>query len=304
MRVKCASEIYAPAVGVPHFQPIGFGRCGCGILLQEYDHERRRLVGAARTLLARGAAGDALVEGPNLYRRAGWYYLMLAEGGTGWNHGISMARAWAITGPYALDPQPAILTTRDDPDVPLQKAGHGELVETEGGEWFLAHRASRPISTPDGRRFCVLGRETCLQPVEWTEDGWLRLASGATTPATEVRIPGATTPATEVAIPHATPQPPATTVRDDFDQPRLAAEWSSLRQAATPDWADLAARPGWVRLRGRESVASLFAQSLLARRLTEPVAVASTGLDFRPTHFSQQAGWCSGTTRARTTTCG
>lgn len=249
-----------------------------GILLQEYDHQRRRLVGAARTLLTRGAAGDALVEGPNLYRRGGWYYLMLAEGGTGWNHGISMARARAITGPYELDPTPAILTTRDDPGGPLQKAGHGELVETESGDWFLAHLASRPTVTPDGQRFCMLGRETCLQPVEWTADGWLRLASGATTPATEVRIPGAT------------PQPPRTTVRDDFDQPRLDAEWSSLRQAADPDWADLAARPGWVRLRGRESVESRFEQSLLARRLTEPVAVASTGLDFRPTHYSQQAG--------------
>jgi phosphoribosyl 1,2-cyclic phosphodiesterase len=59
-------------------------------------------------------AKPALTEGPNLYKRNGWYYLMLAEGGTGWNHGISMARSRSITGPYELDPQESVLTSRDD----------------------------------------------------------------------------------------------------------------------------------------------------------------------------------------------
>ncbi len=84
---------------------------------------------------------DVSIEGPNLYKRNGWYYLMLAEGGTGWNHGISLARSRSVTGPYELDPFPSILTAWDDASLPLQKAGHGELVETPGGEWYLAHLA-------------------------------------------------------------------------------------------------------------------------------------------------------------------
>jgi xylan 1,4-beta-xylosidase len=138
-----------------------------------------------------------LTEGPNLYKRDGWYYLMLAEGGTGWNHGIAMARSKNILGPYELDPQPSVLTSRDDATLTLQKAGHGELVETPAGEWYLAHLASRPLKTGAGKNpaspdktasaevhaghRCVLGRETCLQSAEW-RDGWLRLAVGGTKP--------------------------------------------------------------------------------------------------------------------------
>jgi xylan 1,4-beta-xylosidase len=126
-----------------------------GIVAQEYDYKQGRLVGPMTNVLAK----PVLTEGPNIYKRDGWYYLMLAEGGTGWNHGISMARSRCITGPYELDPQESVLTSRDDESLPLQKAGHGELVETRFGERYLAHLASRPIM-PERR--CMLGRETCL----------------------------------------------------------------------------------------------------------------------------------------------
>ena len=83
-----------------------------GIVLQEYDPVQRKLVGPLHKILEKNRI---LTEGPNLYKRNGYYYLMLAEGGTGWNHGISMARAKSITGPYELDPQPSVMTTRDLP---------------------------------------------------------------------------------------------------------------------------------------------------------------------------------------------
>ena len=172
-----------------------------GIVIQEYDPKTRRLVGPMTKILEKK---NILCEGPNLYKHDGWYYLMMAEGGTGWTHGISMARSKNVLGPYELDPQPLVLTARDDVSLPLQKAGHGELVETPAGEWYLAHLASRPLKTgaplnpnsPDksdiaaqhaGHR-CVLGRETCLQRVEW-RDGWLRLATGGTKPQTEIPAP-------------------------------------------------------------------------------------------------------------------
>jgi xylan 1,4-beta-xylosidase len=244
-----------------------------GIVVQEYDPKARKLIGPMTRILAK----PVLTEGPNLYKHNGYYYLMLAEGGTGWNHGISMARAKRITGPYELDPQASVLTSRDDYGLPLQKAGHGELVETRAGEWYLAHLASRPI-TPERR--CVLGRETCLQKVEWSPDGWLRLAGGGHHP--RVSWPE---PAGLPAKPF-----PAGPERDHFDSPKLDPNWNSLRVPVEASWLTLTERPGWLRLRGRDSQHSLFEQSLLARRVQHLHFAAETCLEFSPTHFTQMAG--------------
>lgn len=244
-----------------------------GIVLQEYDHAQRRLIGPMTNILAK----PMLIEGPNLYKRAGCYYLMLAEGGTGWNHGISMARAQAITGPYELDPQASVLTSRDDPSLALQKAGHGELVETQCGEWFLAHLASRPVGP---RRRCMLGRETCLQKVVWSDDGWLRLAHGGHRPRVAVDGPAGL----------GETRWPMTPARDDFNALELAAQWTALRGPIDKSWLSLGERPGWLRLRGRESVHSLFDQSLVAQRLTSVCCIAETCVEFSPTHFTQMAG--------------
>lgn len=246
-----------------------------GIVVQEYDHVCRQLVGPMTKILAK----DVLTEGPNLYKRDGWYYLLLAEGGTGWNHGISMARSRALTGPYELDPQASVLTTRDAPDCPLQKAGHGELVQTPAGAWYLVHLASRPIEAGGVRR-CILGRETCLQRVTWSADGWLRLAAGGTRPQLTVAAPSALA---------AHPWPAASTL-DDFDASQLDDTWSSPRGPIEAHWASLTERPGWLRLRGRESLHSLFHHSLVAKRLTEQRCTARTLLEFQPTHFTQSAG--------------
>jgi xylan 1,4-beta-xylosidase len=244
-----------------------------GIVLQEYDAAARRLIGPMTNILAK----SVLTEGPNLYKRNGWYYLMLAEGGTGWNHGISMARSRSITGPYELDPQQSVLTARDNYGLALQKAGHGELVETPAGEWYLAHLASRPLGV---ERRCVLGRETCLQKVVWSDDGWLRLAGGG-------HHPRESWPAPAGASEHRWPIAPE---RDGFDGKSLDLSWSTLRVPADDSWITLRERPGWLRLRGRDSVHSLFEQSLVAKRVCDVRCTAETCLEFAPTHFTQMAG--------------
>ncbi|MEZ0215547.1 MAG: glycoside hydrolase family 43 protein [Rariglobus sp.] len=265
-----------------------------GIVAQEYDPITQRLTGPVHELLRKE---NILCEGPNLYKENGYYCLLLAEGGTGWNHGISMARSKSITGPYELDPAEAVLTTRHAPDQPLQKAGHGELVQTPAGEWWLAHLCSRPLRTgaaanpgsPDktasaaahaGDR-CVLGRETALQRVVWNEDGWLRLAHGGVLPEVELPAPA--------GLP-VTPWPPLP-ARTDFAGPAaLDPRWQSLRRPMDARWASFAARPGWLRLAGGESPYSLHDQSLLARRLESVAATATTRIEFAPTRFSQFAG--------------
>jgi xylan 1,4-beta-xylosidase len=244
-----------------------------GIVVQEYDHKQQQLIGRMTNILAK----KELTEGPNIYKRGGWYYLMLAEGGTGWNHGISMARAKSISGPYELDPQPSVITSRDDPGWPLQKAGHGELVETPAGETYLAHLASRPIM-PERR--CMLGRETCLQKVAWSADGWLRLAAGGMKPELEVPAPK-NPPETKW---------PAKPERDHFDSPKLDVSWSSLRDPADKSWLSLSERPGWLRLRGRDSQHSLFDQNLVARRVRHFKCMVEACLEFSPENFMQSAG--------------
>lgn len=261
-----------------------------GIVAQEFDPTSGKLIGPVHELLRKT---NILCEGPNLYKKEGYYYLMMAEGGTGWNHGISMARSRALTGPYELDPQEAVLTTRHHPRHPLQKAGHGELVETPSGEWWLAHLCSRPVKTeapanatsPDpmavihaGER-CMLGRETALQRVYWSEDGWLRLSNGGYLPDVEVVAP-------DLPL-HPWPAKPE---RDEFDAAELDPDWSSLRVNADSSWLSLTERPGWLRLYGRECPQSLHEQSLVARRLQGFKATAQTRLEFAPTRYTQMAG--------------
>lgn len=264
-----------------------------GNVVQEFDPETKCLVGPVHEILRKE---NILCEGPNLYKHNGWYYLMMAEGGTGWNHGISMARSRSVTGPYELDPQEAVLTTRHAPDHPLQKAGHGELVETASGEWWLAHLCSRPLRTgagldprsPDqsssakahaGDR-CLLGRETALQRVVWSADGWLRLASGDVLPEITVDAP-------VELLPHPWP---AESETDDFDGTTLGPDWATLRTFADPSWLSLTERPGCLRLRARESPSSLHEQSIVAKRVTAFHMVAETRLEFSPSRYSQFAG--------------
>lgn len=253
-----------------------------GIVAQEYDAVAQVLVGPTFPIFERPGV---LIEGPNLYKKDGWYYLMVAEGGTSWEHGISMARSRCVTGPYIPDPDGPILTSRGDLSLELQKAGHGELICTPAGEWYLAHLASRPLrglrSDAEDRADwrCPLGRETCIQKVEWV-DGWLRLTGGGASPKL-------TWPAPQGLVETAwAPQPAC----DHFDAHTLDASWSSLREPVEDSWLTLCERPGWLRLRGRDSMTSLFHQSLIAKRITRFRVKVETRLDFQPTHFTQMAG--------------
>lgn len=94
-----------------------------GIVLQEWDHASGKLIGPRKNIFL-GTELD-LVEGPHLYKRNGWYYLLTAEGGTAYEHACTLARSRDIWGPYELHPQKYILTSKDAPFAALQRAGHG-----------------------------------------------------------------------------------------------------------------------------------------------------------------------------------
>ena len=245
-----------------------------GILLQEFCPKTHKLVGPI-TNIFRGT-NRGLVEGPHIYKRNGWYYLLTAEGGTEYAHACTLARSRSIEGPYEPHPDGHLVSSMGYPDAPLQKAGHGSLVETAEGEWYLAHLCARPI---DGRH-CTLGRETAIQKCDWKSDGWLYLDRGGSVPFVETDAPKALLPA---------PFP------DDgwdgrFDRPVLDIHFQSLRQPVTEDWLSLTERPGFLRLKGMEPTVSTFRQSLIARRVQSFDISVETSVEFQPATFQQMAG--------------
>lgn len=254
-----------------------------GLVLEQYLPDDKRTSGEAVMLYQE----PTLVEGPNLYRIGDWYHLLIAAGGTGWNHAITVARSRERTGPFERDPQPFVLTSRDAPGLPLQKAGHGELVQTPEGEWMLVHLASRP-TLHLGQRFSTLGRETCLQHVVFDDAGWLRLAQGGHHAALEVEIGAHATAGTRDDPSQGHPDRGFVEL---FDAAALdSRRWSTLRAPLSADVADLSSRAGWLRLRGGHSPASVFEQSMILTRVEEHRALFEVTMDATPTSPRELAG--------------
>jgi xylan 1,4-beta-xylosidase len=245
-----------------------------GIVLQEFSPGEQKLIGRRR-LIFRGTS-IGFTEGPHLYKHGGYYHLLVAEGGTSWGHAVTMARSRTIDGPYELHPDVYVLTARDRPDCALQRAGHGSLVETPAGETYMAYLCGRPLPN---RGRCVLGRETAIQKMVWSPDGWLRTADGQGVP--QVSVPAPDLP------PHPFPAPP---VREDFDSPEMPLDFQWLRTPHPERLWSLTERRGFLRLFGRETLGSQFEQALVARRQQAHCFTASTGMEFEPEHFQQAAG--------------
>ncbi|PZU08789.1 glycoside hydrolase family 43 protein [Sphingomonas sp.] len=245
-----------------------------GIVIQEMDLRSGALLGERRTIFVGTDLG--FTEGPHLYKRDGWYHLLVAEGGTGWNHAVTMARARSIEGPYEIHPDGPVLTAKDKPLSPIQRSGHADLVDLPDGETWMAYLCGRPLPS---RGRCVMGRETAIQPMRWGEDGWLRTVEGDAAPAPAPNAP---------ALPAAPWPAPAS--HDDFDGPDLPVTLQWLRTPHADRLFSLTARPGHLRLYGRETIGSLHEQALVARRQTSWKYRAECVLDCTPINFQQQAG--------------
>lgn len=253
-------------------------RPGCtrfaGIVAQELDRTTLQLVGERRRIFAGTERG--FTEGPHLYKRDGWYHLLVAEGGTGWDHAVVMARSRSLFGPYTVHPDGAVVSANGRQEGAITRAGHGDLVELADGTPWLAYLCGRPLP---GMARCVLGRETAIQPMRWDAEGWLRTLDGS----------GAPDPAPP--LPPLPPSPwPSVADEGRFDGPDLPMAFQWLRTPEPDRLFSLSARPGWLRLFGRETIGSHFEQALVARRQTAFSFTATTRLDFAPAHFQQAAG--------------
>lgn len=174
-----------------------------------------------------------------------------------------------------ISPFHPLLTSAGHPELPLQKAGHASLVDTGDGRWYIAHLCGRPITT---RSRCVLGRETSLQEIIWTEDGWPVLKEGGNQPMDTVEV------ASDAV------QERRRRVYFDFQDKVLPFELRTLRVPLTDQDHSLTERPGYLRLYGGESLSSRFRQSLTAFRQEDFDFIASTALDFYPDNFQKTAG--------------
>ena len=301
------------------------------LVLQEYDPVKKEMTGPVQDIYQ---ADKIFLEGPHIFKHGKWYYLFSADTGTGEAHGQTIQRSESVWGPYEMyradfmertsDGEAySILTSRHHEDILLQKSGHCDLVETPEGEWYAVHlcgRASEDKNPADAPRFpgsrrYMLGRETAIQKMKWTEDEWLVMECGGNTPQLEVETPkgvcGEPGPAeapgersgraqTEGKAPKESGGEKASDagdsaeqkqlVRDDFNEPELNLDYQSLRVPMDNYHISLTERPGYLRMYGRSGLASKFAQTLIARRLTEYHMEASACMEFEPEVFKQMAG--------------
>ena len=259
--------------GPPQGEPLYAGHRA--IWIQEFDLAKRSPVGPRKVLINGGvdlSSKPVWIEGPHLYKRGGWYYLMCAEGGTSTQHSEVVLRGRSPWGPFKPFAGNPILTQRDlpaDRANPIANAGHADLVEAPDGSWWAVFLASR-LYGPDHYN---TGRETYLLPVLW-QHGWpVILGHGRTIP----------TVAAAPRLPDTSPGAPPTTGnftwRDDFDSPTVGPEWLFVRMPREP-WTDLRSRPGWLLIQPlRASLETLENPAFLARRQQHLAFDASTSME-------------------------
>ncbi|MEO1594720.1 MAG: glycoside hydrolase family 43 protein [Pseudomonadota bacterium] len=215
------------------------------IYLQELDTRTWQLKGE-RHFLWRGACGGVWSEGPHLYKREGRYYLMIAEGGTSFNHAVMIAVSDAIEGPYTSNPRNPILSSRHlSYDFWVNSTGHADLIELEDGRWFLVALGIRG----DLERRSNMGRETHLVPVTWEREPFWWQEVNTLWPVVSPET-GRVERETPLPFP-ARPQQRNNTFRDDFDGDALGLEWAHRR---VPKPGTVAVKDGAAHLRADAAV--------------------------------------------------
>ncbi|KAI1353502.1 glycoside hydrolase family 43 protein [Xylaria sp. FL0043] len=234
--------------------------------------------------------GGVWPEGPHLYRKDGYHYLMIAEGGTETNHSITIARSRNLKGPYEAYENNPILTNRGTNEY-FQTVGHGDLFQDPAGNWWGMCLATR--SGPEWEIY-PMGRETVLFPVTWDEGEWLVLEP------VRGKMSGWGLPPPNRDVPGDSPFNSDNDVYDfrkGSDIPRNLVYWRVPR----PDAFSTTARglqiiPSRNNLTGTPfstTTPELTGQnglSFIGRRQTHTLFTFSVDLSFDPTSVGQEAG--------------
>lgn len=254
------------------------------IWVQEFDPGSLSVTGE-RTLLINGGvditAEPSWIEGPHIFRRGPYYYLIAAEGGTGDNHSQVVFRSASVRGPFVPYKDNPILSQRKlDParPNPVTSAGHAKFVQTPSGEWWATFLATRPYQ--DG--FYNIGRETFLLPVTWKDDWPVVLEDGKPIPFV-ARKPGLP----EQARP-ALPFSGDFAYADEFSGSALSDQWIGVRIPAHPFHR---VERGRLVLEPAGQLGDLDSTpAFIARRQQHHIAKVSTSLRFRPIQDGDRAG--------------
>ena len=237
-----------------------------------------------RYYLWRGCCQGVWAEGPHIYKKGGYYYLLISEGGTSFEHAMSVAISKDITGPYWNNPRNPVLTHRQlSYDTPITGVGHADIVELADGRWYAVALAWRLV---DGRHG-ILGRETFLVPMTWETEPYTwkdeKLTFPVFSPDTgrvELRFP----------LPFGdSPQEESRGLVDDFDEPTLGLEWN-FRRAPARKFHSLTANGGTLRLDLQPgSIAERAQYSFVGVRQRHFQFEATTQMTFTPA-LGEQAG--------------
>ena len=173
------------------------------------------------TLISYGCGGR-YPEAPHIYKKNGYYYLMLAEGGTEYGHMETMQRSKSIYGPYEPCPHNPILSHRDAPG-PIQATGHADIIEDQNGNWWLVCLGIRPMKDVHLHH---IGRESFLAPLVWNEDGWPVVGNNG---KIDFEMDG--------PLPGPTPSPVSLDYCDNFDKDNLDLRWSFVRNPKRENYA-------------------------------------------------------------------
>lgn len=185
-------------------------------------------------------------EGPHLLKKDGYYYLFEAEGGTGPGHRITVSRSRELFGRYEPCPYNPIMRQNDEGAI-IQRCGHGKPVQTQNGEWYMVYLCGRKI----GDGYSMLGRETALDPITWTADGWPIVNNLDGPSAMQIK-----------------PDLPETiwesSFDDDFKEDWLSSDWIFPR---APENDGIALENSYVTVKGSKfDLNSMHARNILLRR--------------------------------------
>lgn len=254
------------------------------IWLQEIDLEEWKLIGQ-RHYLWRGACRGTWAEGPHLYRRDGRYYLLIAEGGTSFNHAVMIAISDSITGPYLSNERNPILSTRHlSYDYWVNSTGHADMVELPDGRWYMVALGIRG----DLERRSNMGRETHLIPVEWEREPfeWKKVKH-------EWPVCSPLTGRVERNNPlpfQNQPQARNDAFYDSFDAKVLDLEWNFRRVPLTQVYS-LEERSGHLRLFLKpETISMRGRSSQMGIRQKESEFEYSAKMEFNPAQEGAEAG--------------
>ncbi|MFA9557853.1 glycoside hydrolase family 43 protein [Evansella sp. AB-rgal1] len=245
------------------------------IYLQELDLQEKQLVGSKYSLWDGALKQIHAQEAPHLYKIDGYYYLIIAEGGTGFTHSVTIARSESITGPYEVCKTNPILTHRHlGRNYPITNVGHADIVETQDGEWWMVCLGTRPY----GGDYRNIGRETFLVPFTW-ENGW------------PVVNPGKGIVEIEMVRPSLPEQRWQTQQAcDHFDSEKLDDRWNFIRTPRENFWS-LTERTGFLRLKTKaETIIEETNPSFIGRRQQHINFAVRTEMHFSPTEEGESAG--------------